>query len=590
MMRRRRRHKKSNDKKIIVRYIMIIFGAVVGIVSVVFFVLYFAFERHGGCPYVVLSVPSELEKHGMTKSFFESKIKKRIELLNSDATISNNNDFKAPPENATFSTKFITSSIGKISIKSLSLHDIQTENAEIYITNADNHLQASISFAYPLHIKKRITIWATADDVDALCLQVSKNLLLYTDFLAAIARDIDLKAESCQSSNCDFSQERGYLAECIAKSSGNEKASALTLMGLIYCKSGNIDSGLKYYKDSLVINPDNFYALWLLGEHYLNLACADATTAQPPDILSQYGSLSINGKNAEIAHENSGGNATDIENLNAAINYLSRATQIIPEEVSSKVFLIKALTKTGRLDEAKKVSDQLLSIAPADTVFILDHGSLLAAMGKDREVAGFYEEKIKMGVRSDLVYEDLAKAYARLQEPDKAIATLDSAIMINSNVSRYYFLKAYVNYARCGGAPAECKYLTDADKDIATAIEKSPEEAEYYSLAGAISERCQQFEQAIVRYKKAFELDKGNMNSVISIINIYEQRGQNQEACEYYDAIEPFWQSHLKEYELALQHTTDQSTIGSIKEHIKDLELNLTNIHRQCGRSVNTAN
>ena len=104
----------------------------------------------------------------------------------------------------------------------------------------------------------------------------------------------------------------------------------------------------------------------------------------------------------------------------------------------------------------------------------------------------------------DRAYRGRAKLYLSQGDTLKAIADIDTAIILNKNIHENYVMRAHLNFLKNNNFESA---LIDMDE----AIKLHPQEPEYYNLRAQIKYKLDDYDGAIEDYSLAIEYDKDNL-------------------------------------------------------------------------------
>lgn len=145
--------------------------------------------------------------------------------------------------------------------------------------------------------------------------------------------------------------------------------------------------------------------------------------------------------------------------------------------------------------------------------------NLSASLPAQRQSMIQYMNELKAaGYKEETMYEWLSDAYAADHETDKMLNIL------NEGIKKYpgnkYLIGNLINYYLENNKEQEAIQYLDA------AIQKDPNNAQYYMIKGEMAIKKSKFDDAITNLKKATELDPSNFNAQYECGLAYEKKGE----------------------------------------------------------------
>lgn len=124
----------------------------------------------------------------------------------------------------------------------------------------------------------------------------------------------------------------------------------------------------------------------------------------------------------------------------------------------------------------------------------------------------------KAGYKEETMYEWLSDAYSSDKQYDKMLQELQEGI--KKYPSNKYLIGNMINYYLDNNKEQEAVQYLDA------AIQKDPNNAQYYMIKGEMLIKKNQFDDAAANLKKATELDPSNFNAQYECGLAYEKKGE----------------------------------------------------------------
>lgn len=261
---------------------------------------------------------------------------------------------------------------------------------------------------------------------------------------------------------------------------------ALSLLTVVGCKSLKSSSGSKG-NEAVVLSPEE--------SQMLSTIFVDATREK---ILGNYGvamqmfqqCLEIDPGNATVQYEIARIH-TQAGNYNNALPYAKRATELDPSNIWFADFLGQLYAELGQFDKSIIVFEEIIERHPESYDYYFSLGNLYVAQGEYDEALKIYDKLEKrVGINEELI---LQRQLVYLEQGDfeEALSEMDKLILAQPNQLQYYGMKAEI-------------------------LEKSGKE-----------------DEAIAMYKEMLETDPNNGLVLVSLYEIYMNRGNKTEADKY---------------------------------------------------------
>jgi len=224
---------------------------------------------------------------------------------------------------------------------------------------------------------------------------------------------------------------------------------------------GNLDSAIELYRSALAINPNYYEPIKGLAESFF--------------LLNEYDEAL---RYVEVA-EKYRKNDTDLMNLKGRI-----------------------LIGLGKLDRARTIFNEILSIRPNDRDARYGLAELDLAEGKKRAAAEKYLETLRVAPKSSRALLSLALIYRDMGEADLSRKYLQLALKYNSGDAKVHLTAAEYLYA-------EKKYES-ALQHVNVAVSLNPQYEDGYLLKAEVLLSMKNYSRAAEAAKQVIEIDKRN--------------------------------------------------------------------------------
>ena len=149
-----------------------------------------------------------------------------------------------------------------------------------------------------------------------------------------------------------------------------------------------------------------------------------------------------------------------------------------------------------------------------------------AEMGEDEKAIASYEKAIEINSKDEKAYYNMGISYSKIGEDEKAIASYEKAVEINPKIGTAYYNMG-ISYSKIG---EDEKAIASYEK----AVEIDPKDNSSYCNIGNCYGRLGRYKKALELYKKAIEINPQYHNA-------YKNMGLNYEKLEEYEkAIETY--------------------------------------------------
>ena len=272
----------------------------------------------------------------------------------------------------------------------------------------------------------------------------------------------------------------------------------LTQKGIALHQQGNFAEAQVMYEQILVIQPDHFDALQLLGVLFAQVK----KYPQAVEFLSK--ALEINPNHAG-ANNNKGNALKELKQFDEALASYDQAIKINPDYVDAYINRGNLLRDLKQFDEALASYDQAIKINPDSVEAYYNRGTILQELKRFHDALANYDQAIKINPDYVEAYVDRGVALKKLNQFDGALANYDQAIKINPD-----YAEAYSNR---GNVLKELSRFDEALNSYDQAIKINPDYADAYYNRGTILQELKRFNEAIASYDQAIKINPDYVNA-----------------------------------------------------------------------------
>lgn len=306
-------------------------------------------------------------------------------------------------------------------------------------------------------------------------------------------------------------------------------------LGIAYHEKGLITDAIQYYEQASKINAINPIYLNNLGNAYSDLKqfevafayCAKALEFDPnfEDALNNLSLITLNTKSYE-----------------QSLLFAKRALDLNQNSAKAHNNYANALNKLCRQEESINHYIKALQLDPNFFGLYLNIGSTLQDLNKHEEAIKFLTHAKNLEPNSKLLYNMLGRAYQAIGDSSKALECYQVALSLDIN-----YFDAYSNLATL---LCSLKEFSEAKNVFNKAINIA--EAEYKNDASLIFKEysitlnnyanmlrdLREIDGAILAFKKAIEVDSGNLTARENLIFTYHYMDNEFDKEHFYEAIE----------------------------------------------------
>ena len=248
-------------------------------------------------------------------------------------------------------------------------------------------------------------------------------------------------------------------------------------------------------------------------------------------------------------------------NFREAIDYLTKAARIHPNDASIQYNLAKALSDSGNDKDALTHHKKAVALAPNNPEAWLNYGKNASNLGCYDDALVFYEEALRLKPDYIEAYLNKGATLKELERFEEAIVFAEKALAINPNLTEAWLnkglilheLKRYDEAAACynkalvlrpdsheawvnnGVTLYALKRYDEAIAHYDKALSLNPEYAEAWSNKGSAQKELKQYDEANACYNKALVLMPDSHEAWVSNGAILHELKRYDEAIAHYD-------------------------------------------------------
>lgn len=326
-------------------------------------------------------------------------------------------------------------------------------------------------------------------------------------------------------------------------------ATPVVALGSFYALELRLPDAEQQFLHAIALDPKNLSTRRLLTDAYL----ADGKDGNAVDVLKQAKDAF---PNDPVAGRMLGDFYLQTGQADKAYEELSVLYHAHPNDESVLTDYIQALIGTKRLDEAKKLNDQVLKQNPHSTVGLLAEGQILVQQGKAsdaipvfqsatgaepnnayahyllglaeaqtgqlHEASGELQQAVKL--RPDLIVAQKALSRVALDQNDLNLAKASAVALITSHSASPdgYYLRGLAETREANYALAET--------DFKKSIQLAPQDPLAYVRLGDMRVVQQRYSDAEPFYNQALQLNPAFVDAMSGILNVYDKEKKPEKA------------------------------------------------------------
>jgi len=302
------------------------------------------------------------------------------------------------------------------------------------------------------------------------------------------------------------------LAEKAAGGSSSQQALNLAVQ---HHNAGDMVNAEAAYQQALQTDPEQPVALHMLGVIALQQGNADAAV----DLISKAIAITPNDTGA---HCNLGIAYNALGRLNDAVNSFQKAIAITPNDADAHNNLGNLFKQQGALDDAATSYGNAIAINPEYAEAHNNLGIVFNLLGKLNDAIASYRQAIAINSGYAEAHNNLGNARIELGQLDDAIASFHTAIAVRAD-----FAEAYSNL---GHAFKERGQLQEAEASSRQALAIRPDYAEANSNLGNALQMMDRLDDAVECYNKAIAINPKSADAHYNLGNTFQLLGRQDEA------------------------------------------------------------
>ncbi|MFZ3048211.1 MAG: tetratricopeptide repeat protein [Desulfatirhabdiaceae bacterium] len=326
---------------------------------------------------------------------------------------------------------------------------------------------------------------------------------------------------------------------------------AWIMIGDIHQKQDRVENAVQAYEKALIIDPSRQPVYHALGELYMD-------SDRLNDAMRIYRQLVERYPESYVAHFYMGKIHTRQEDTKSAEAEFLKTIEIEPDLDEPWIELIALYVKTGRPEAAQQVSERFIRINPDNIRAALLLGASYQAAGQNEKARQLY---LNLGQKSETnpdIVKTLVKMYLEPQRfseltpvvetmlagaPDNAslhyIAAISHEANENKDQAISHYLKVDFRSQFYENAIMHAMFLfqdtgktDEALKAITSAIQNTPNVADFYLYLAALHEDAGRFEKAVESIQAGIALDDENDQYYFRLGVVFDKWGKKTDAIE----------------------------------------------------------
>lgn len=298
---------------------------------------------------------------------------------------------------------------------------------------------------------------------------------------------------------------------------------------------GNLAEAQRLYRHVLMIEPDNFDALHMLGVSHLqagnavaaveafdgairrNERSADAHFNRAlalcslkrfeAAIVSLDRVVSIEPKSSD-AHNNRGLVLRELGRLPEAVESFDAAIAVAPRAIEAHYNKANALAALGNLDRAVAAYDMTLSLRPDHVMALLNRGMTLRDLRRFDDALASFDKAAALAPKSVAAHNNRGLALTDLDRHGEALQSYDTVLSLDPN-------HADAQYNR-GNALNELGRLEEALTSLDRAAALTPDAAQVHNNRGLVLRELNCHKESIAAFDKALAVKPGDPDILCS--------------------------------------------------------------------------
>ncbi|MBI3709751.1 MAG: tetratricopeptide repeat protein [Proteobacteria bacterium] len=287
--------------------------------------------------------------------------------------------------------------------------------------------------------------------------------------------------------------------------------------GLAAHQVGRLDAAGAIYQRVLAAEPNNPYALHLLGE----IAFRSGQNDRAIELIGH--AVAVKPDYAE-AHNNLGAAYAANGDRARAEAHFRRSIKLSPRFAHAYNNLGSTLKNAGLLEEAGQCYRRALMLEPRLAEAHNNYGTLLRETGRYQEAEAKLRQAIALRPDYAEAYNNLGLLLGQIGNPAAALAQFDRALALNPMVA-----EAHTNR---GNALAELGRNDDAIAALKRALELRPNDQRFLANLGATCQRLGRLDEAIAAFRRALDARPDSADVLVNLGAFLRERGETEAAID----------------------------------------------------------
>jgi tetratricopeptide (TPR) repeat protein len=293
---------------------------------------------------------------------------------------------------------------------------------------------------------------------------------------------------------------------------------------------GSVSCARRMYEQILAREPSHFDSCHLLGVTYIQTGSPQLAV----DLISR--ALEINPENAD-AHYNLAHALRSLKCTDKALSSFDRAISLRPDSVEYHLEKGILLQRLNRFAEAQESFERAADLHPSCIDAHRRRAVVLAGLNRPKEALASIERAISLDVTSPYAHRHKAIILRLLDHPLGALASYGTAIQLDPDHAETHiqFATTLFDLGRYDEALASCD----------RAITLKSNSAKAFTQRGSVLDRLNRMEEALESFHRALRLDHDYVDAHLGLAWLYARREQWDLACREYEATLSLKQTNM---------------------------------------------
>lgn len=337
--------------------------------------------------------------------------------------------------------------------------------------------------------------------------------LLAPDLLAGYAR--------AEAATGQYSSAIDHMEVAVSASPGN--AALIDALGSLYAQQQNWPLADKAFQQAMQTDPN-----FALAHLHRGIALENEQRATPAntDLLQQAldelsRAAQLDPQNAVAELELGKALATAGRDEDAILRF-QQALKLSPSLTDADNELAMALQRTGAVQDAIPLFEQVVAVQPQNTAAISNLALALVQTGKAKDAVSYAQRVLSIAPNDPGAHQILGVAYLQQSNVDDALREFRAALAVTPDNPQLHY--------NLGLALKLKDDLPDAVKELEEAARLDPESPDAPYTLGILYMQTGRFDEAVKNLTQSLERRPGNGDGWAVLGSVYRQQGKNEDA------------------------------------------------------------